>query len=195
MSLHKPNLDDLRIEHRDRPAPAAKPWLFGAIILVLLAGAALFFWLKRPQAVEVRTILAQEISNGGGNIDRTVLNASGYVVARREATVSSKVTGKVVEVLIEEGMKVQQGQVLARLDDTNVKASLRLAEAQLDSASKSLEETRVRIREADQELERIASLIKNKIATQADYDHAEASALSLKAKLQLQQSDVIVAQR
>jgi len=58
-----------------------------------------------------------------------VLNASGYVTARRAATVSSKVTGKVTELLIEEGLKVQEGQVLARLDDTNVKASLRLAEA------------------------------------------------------------------
>src|SRR5262249_33623749 len=105
MSLHKPNLDDLRIERRDRPAPAAKPWVLGGVLVVLLAGAALFFWLRGSQAVEVRTILAQEITSGGGNIDRTVLNASGYVVARREATVSSKVTGKVIEVLIEEGMK------------------------------------------------------------------------------------------
>jgi RND family efflux transporter MFP subunit len=143
--------------------------------------------------LEVRTVVAREIS--GGTADHTVLNASDYVNARREATVSSKVTGKVIEVLIEEGMKVQEGQVLARLDDTNVKASLHLAEAQFESAGKSLEETRVRIKEADQELERMANLVKNKIATQADFDHAEASALSLKAKLQQQQSDVIVAQR
>jgi RND family efflux transporter MFP subunit len=193
MSLPKPNLDDLRIERRDRPESSGKPWL--ALVLVILAVAivAAVFWLKQPRVLEVRTVVAREIS--GGTADRTVLNASGYVNARREATVSSKVTGKVVEVLIEEGMKVQEGQVLARLDDTNVKASLHLAEAQFDSAGKSLEETRVRIKEADQELERMANLVKNKIATQADFDHAEAAALSLKAKLQQQQSDVIVAQR
>jgi HlyD family secretion protein len=193
MSSPKPNLDDLRIKHPDRPGPKVKPWFAAVLVLVVLVLAALVFWLKQPKAVEVRTILAREIS--GGNADRTVLNASGYVTARRSATVSSKVTGKVVEVLIEEGIKVQEGQVLARLDDTNVKASLRLAEAQLDSAGKALEETRVRIKEADQELVRMASLVKNKIATQADFDHAEAAALSLKAKLQQQQSDVTVAQR
>jgi RND family efflux transporter MFP subunit len=193
MSLPKPNLDDLRIERRDRPESSGRPWL--ALVLVILAVAiiAAVFWLKQPRVLEVRTVVAREIS--GGTADRTVLNASGYVNARREATVSSKVTGKVIEVLIEEGMKVQEGQVLARLDDTNVKASLHLAEAQFDSAGKSLEETRVRIKEAEQELERMANLVKNKIATQADFDHAEASALSLKAKLQQQQSDVIVAQR
>ena len=73
----------------------------------------------------MRTVLVREATGNG--IERTVLNSSGYVTARRQATVSSKITGKVVEVLIEEGMKVQEGQVLARLDDTNVKTSLRLA--------------------------------------------------------------------
>src|SRR5207247_8929621 len=100
-------------------------------------------WI-RPKAIEVRTVLAREVASGG---ERTVLNASGYVTARRAATVSSKVTGKVTEVLIEEGVKVKEGQVLARLDDTNVKAGLKLAEAQWDSARAALEETRVRIKE------------------------------------------------
>jgi RND family efflux transporter MFP subunit len=193
MSSPKPNLDDLRIERRERPAPKAKSWLAVGLVILALAVVGLIFWLKQPKAIEVRTVAAREISSG--NVERTVLNASGYVNARREATVSSKVTGKVIEVLIEEGMKVQEGQVLARLDDTNVKASLRLAEAQLDSAGKALEETRVRIKEAEQELTRMGNLVKDKIATQADFDHAEAAALSLKAKLQQQQSDVIVAQR
>jgi RND family efflux transporter MFP subunit len=142
----------------------------------------------------VRTVLAREAGASGGG-ERTVLNASGYVTARRAATVSSKVTGKVIELLIEEGMRVKEGQVLARLDDTNVKASLRLAEAQLESAKNALAETRVRIKEAEQELRRQNDLVKNKIATQADYDHAEASVLALNAKLEQQQSDVTVADR
>src|SRR5262249_40417493 len=70
-----------------------------------------------------------------------------------------------------------------------------LTEAQLESAKKSLEETKVRLREAEQELQRQSDLIKNKIATQADYDHAEASVLAYKAKLQQQQADVTVADR
>ena len=162
-------------------------------MLVLAVGAGLIWWLKRPGAIPVHTVLVREASGDG--IERTVLNASGYVTTRRQATVSSKVTGKVVEVLVEEGMQVKEGQVLARLDDTNVKTSLRLAEAQLVSATNSLAETRVRIREADQELQRQLDLIKNKIATQADYDHAEAAALALKARLEQQQADVTVAEK
>jgi RND family efflux transporter MFP subunit len=92
-------------------------------------------------------------------------------------------------------MKVEENQVLARLDDTNVRASLRLAEAQLESARNSLAETLVRIKEAEQELKRQSDLVTNKIATQADYDHAEASALALKAKLEVQRTDIIVAER
>jgi RND family efflux transporter MFP subunit len=90
---------------------------------------------------------------------------------------------------------VQEGQILARLDDTNIKTSLRLAEAQLVSATNALAETRVRLREAGQEMERVNGLIKNKIATQADYDHAEAAVLAFKARLEQQQADVIVAEK
>jgi len=124
-----------------------------------------------------------------------VLNASGYVTARRQATVSSKVTAKVTEVLVEEGMKVKDGQILARLDDANVKTSLRLVEAQSVSATNALAETRVRIKEAEQELQRQTGLVKSKIATQADYDHAEAAVLALKARLEQQQAEVTVAEK
>ena len=189
----KPTLDDLRIERKSKPDPSSRVWLLAitVVLFAIFAGAAWQF--LRPKAIPVRTVIASAVTGPG--VERTVLNASGYVTARRSATVSSKVTGKVMEVLFEEGLKVKEGQVLARLDDTNVKASLRLAEAQLDSATKSLAETRVRIKEADQELRRISDLVKNRIATQADLDHAEAAASSLKAKLEQQQADVTVADR
>ena len=152
------------------------------------------FLLRGSRTAEVRTAPVREVG-GGSNHDQVVLNASGYVTARRQATVSSKVTGKVTEVLIEEGMKVQEGQVLARIDDTNIQASLRLAEAQLVSARNALAETKVRIREAEQELQRQTGLVKSRVSTQADYDHAEAAALALKAKLEQQQADITVAER
>src|SRR5208283_2231631 len=118
MSVQKPALDDLRIERSERPNPARR--ILSVAILVLAGLAA---WIAgRPKPLEVRTAVARE--SAGGNSERTVLNASGYVTARREATVSSKVTGKVTEVLIEEGMKVQEDQIVARLDDSNVKAGL-----------------------------------------------------------------------
>ncbi|HWX23298.1 MAG TPA: efflux RND transporter periplasmic adaptor subunit [Candidatus Binatia bacterium] len=193
MGQTKPSLDDLRIERKPAAKTNSRIWLGTLFVLILLLAGGSVWRFARPTALPVRTVTARE--EAGGASQHTVLNASGYVTARREATVSSKVTGKVTEVLIEEGMRVKEGQVLARLDDTNVKASLLLAEAQLVSASNALAETRVRIREAEQELERQMGLLKSRIATQADYDHAEATALAYKAKLEQQQADVTVAER
>ena len=193
MDNPKPRLEDLRIERNDEPGGGGLRLAGLAAALLAVVAAGLFVWLHRPRAVEVRIAVARAVTGPGS--ERTVLNASGYVTARRSATVSSKITGKVVEVLIEEGMKVRADQLVARLDDTNVKTSLLLAEAQLESATNSLAETRVRIKEAEQELDRQTGLIRNKIATQADYDHAEAAALALKAHLFQQQSDVTVAER
>ncbi|HEV2209469.1 MAG TPA: efflux RND transporter periplasmic adaptor subunit [Verrucomicrobiae bacterium] len=192
MSDSKQPIDDLRIDRSARTGRPAFGWVLPLLLVLALALAALW-WVTRPHPLALHTVLARDTQSAPA--DRTVLNASGYVTARREATVSSKVTGKVTEVLIEEGMHVQEGQVLARLDDTNVRASLLLAEAQLVSASNALAETRVRIREADQELQRQAGLLSNNIATHADYDHAQAAYLAYQAHLLQQQADVLVAQR
>jgi RND family efflux transporter MFP subunit len=123
------------------------------------------------------------------------LDASGYVTARREATVSSKVTGKVVEVLFEEGMKVKEGQVLARLDDTNVRTSLDLAAAQLASARAALAETEAQLKNANQEFQRATELVKQHIDSQSDLDLAESNAKALSAHLAQQKLDVVVAER
>ena len=87
-----------------------------------------------------------------------VLNASGYVTARRRATVSSKITGKVVEVNVEEGMAVTEGQVLARLDDATPRAALALAEAQAEAAREAVRENEVRLDEAQLTLGRVTQL-------------------------------------
>jgi RND family efflux transporter MFP subunit len=193
MSSSKPTLDDLRIERKPQRESRSRIWPFVAGILILLLIGIAVWRFASSKAVPVRIVLAKEVS--GAATERTVLNASGYVTARRSATVSSKVTGKVMEVLFEEGFKVKEGQILSRLDNTNVKASLQLAEAQLESTTKALEETRVRVKEASQELKRVSDLVKNKIATQADLDHAEAAEASLKARLEQQKADVIVAEK
>ena len=193
MSSSKPSIDDLRIER-----PAEKPgrsWLPGILVLIVLAAIAAAWWFMRPKLTPVQTAPAREIVSNGEKADRTVLNASGYVTARRAATVSSKVTGKVTEVLIEEGTKVQEGQVLARLDDTNVKASLAVAEAQLDSARMAVSETEAQLKQAEQEFRRTTELARQNIASAADLDRAEADAKMLKARLDRLQRDVIVAQR
>ena len=193
MSVPKPALDDLRIARGARPDPARR-WLSVGHGAARAGLAGLAAWvLARPKPLQVRTATARESSGGSG--ERTVLNASGYVTARREATVSSKVTGKVTEVLVEEGMKVQADQVLARLDETNVRMSLELAEAQLGSARAAIGETKARLREAEQELKRQSDLLKDKVSAQADYDHAEAAVLAYRARAAQQEADVISAER
>lgn len=191
MGRDQDTLAELRID-RTGAEPRARRWPWIVVVLLLVAGAAGYMYF-RGQTVSVRTQAVREFTAAGGS--RTVLNASGYVVARRQATVSSKITGKVVEVLIEEGMKVEGGQVLARLDDTNVKASLHLAEAELAVARAVLGETRARIEEAEKEWQRIGTLSTNQVASLSDRDRAEAEVKSLKARLELQQVQVTVAEK
>src|SRR3954468_6690680 len=137
--MSKPSLDDLRIERPTVAARKQRSWLW-LVAVGMVAIGALIFWRARTSGTTlVHTAVAREIA--GSATDRTVLNASGYVTARRQATVSSKVTGKVTEVLIEEGMKIEQGQVLARLDSSNVEKALHLAEAQLESSRRAIGET------------------------------------------------------
>ena len=194
MSAPASRLNELRIERNEKPDSPRRiaPALAAIIVLALIAAAV--WWATRPKALAVRTVVAREVATGSGS-GHTVLNASGYVTARREATVSSKVTGKVTEVLVEEGVRVTAGQVLARLDDTNSQASLHLARAQFDAARAALEETRVRLKEAEQELQRQVTLLKATVATPADYDHASAAALALRARLAQQEADTTVAER
>jgi len=154
----------------------------------------MIWWHSVSNAAAVTTAVARDAA-GGGNSERIVLNASGYVTARREATVSSKVTGKVTEVLIEEGMKVKAGQIVARLDDSNVKASLDVAAAQLASAQAALAETEAQLKTANQEFQRTTDLARQHIASQSDLDQAESNAKSLQAHLAQQKLEVVVAER
>jgi len=186
------NLEELRIDRSEMNARPSRAWIWILVVAVIIGLLAVGPGVVRGRAVVVRTEAAREAGSGSG---RTVLNASGYVVARREATVSSKVTGKVVEVLVEEGMKVEENQVLARLDDTNVKASLRLAEAELEAAKAARAETRARLDEAGRQLRRITALTAEKVASPSDLDRAEAEVNALKAHLELQQVQVSVAER
>jgi RND family efflux transporter MFP subunit len=189
----KATLDGLRIDRAPETESGSgrKIWI-AAIVLLLLLASGVFAWLRLPRAVEVRTATVRERP---GTAAGTVLNASGYVTAGRQATVSSKITGKVVEVLVEEGMAIREGQVLARLDDVNARQQLALAEAQLASQRRSLTETQVRLREAELNRQRMRRLRDQGVGTQADLDAAEAEVDSLKARLDLGRQEVEVAAR
>src|SRR6185503_4742635 len=125
----KQQLDQLRIDRDESvPEPSGRGKRIALALAAVVALAAVGIYLLRPRAVEVKTATALESGSGGAGGPSTVLNASGYVTARRQATVSSKITGKVEEVMVEEGMRVEAGQVLARLDDRQAQLSLGLAE-------------------------------------------------------------------
>jgi HlyD family secretion protein len=185
------DLSALRIE-REPLRTTNRRWVKWVVLLVLLGGAAAGGWAwytrERPLEVEVATV-----SERAAGAQASVLNASGYVTARRRATVSSKVTGKLVEVNVEEGMAVREGQVLARLDDSTVRATLGLAQAQLEASRRALPEIDVRITEARANLRRREQLRKDGLATPAEMDQAEAELNSLIARLESTRQQINVA--
>jgi multidrug efflux pump subunit AcrA (membrane-fusion protein) len=143
-------LSQLRIDRGAARVPRRRTRLYLAIAAgVLLLGGGLWFGVLRAQPPVVQTAVARAASQGTGA--GSVLDASGYVTARRQATVSAKITGKVTEVLIEEGQRVREGAVLARLDDTEAQAQLGLTRAQLVAARSQLAEVRAQLVQAEQD--------------------------------------------
>ena len=168
MSDREDLLNNLKI---DRSAPPAseglqsnKLYLFG--ISILIVG---FFWwlfLSDDELKEVTTFTVKSLEMSDASAT-SILDASGYVVARRRATVSSKMTGKVLKVFIEEGMYVEEGQILAQLDDSTMKADLNYSQSQLNEAIRIFNRTK--------------ELAKDELASQASLDAARASVEGLEA--------------
>jgi RND family efflux transporter MFP subunit len=186
-------LKQLRID-RSAPPPAPRRGLWialaiAAVVLVLLLLAWAVF--GRDKAIEVRTADVVAIGNGGGSA--SVLDATGYVVARRMATVSAKITGKVREVLIEEGQHVEAGQVMATLDPIDADAQRDLAAAQLGAARSQAGSVQAQLREAEANAARLGSLVKQQLVSKAQYDQAIAQRDSLRAQLITAQRNAQVA--
>lgn len=192
MALDQDKLDALRIDRSAKAMPRSGIsvwwWLGAALVLAV----AIYFWFgQRDKPVAVRTAIVEAPSAAGSS--GTVLNASGYVVARRIATVSSKVTGKITEVLIEEGASVAEGDVLARLDDSTVRAQLELARSQAEAARNRLQEIKVRLDEAERNLKRAATLREENLISASELERAEADVAALRARLVAARSDSRVA--
>ena len=147
----------------------------------------------RNKAIAVETVTAVATSNGAGS-GPAVLNASGYVVARRQATVAAKVTGKVAEVMIEEGMNVKEGQIIARLDNSTSRPTYELAQRQLESARINLRETEVRLGEPERTLRRTEQLRTDKLVSESQLDTAQSDVAATRARLESLQSEVKVAE-
>jgi len=167
MSERENLLNNLKIDRSAEPSESDSPnklLLLG--VAVVLVG---FFWwlfLSDDELKEVTTFTVKSLQMSDSSAT-SILDASGYVVARRRATVSSKVTGKVMKVFIEEGMYVEEGQLLAQLDDSTMKADLNYSQSQLDEAVRVFNRTK--------------ELAKEELASQASLDAARASVEGLEA--------------
>lgn len=194
MAPDKPRLSELRIDDSARTGGSSRVvWLVLVVTAAAALGAGAWYW-RGPGPAEVAVAVVKETPGAGPGGASAVLNASGYVTARRRATVSSKMTGKVVEVHVEEGMAVKQGQVLARLDDTVLRRYLALSEAELGAARRAAAETEVRQREAGLTLQRTAALVRDGISGKADLDHAQAEVDALAARLAVTREQVVVSE-
>ena len=164
------------------------------LVAVIGATGAYWFLRERPIEVELATAAAAPAANGGAPAGAAVLNASGYVVARREATVSAKVTGKIAAVLIEEGMTVEEGQLLAHLDDETLRPQLDLAKTQLEARRAELAEVVVRRAEAERDLRRLERLRTESLSSERDVDRAQSEVAALAARFAALERAVDVAQ-
>ncbi len=186
------DLASLKIDRGDETAPRSMLGVVAGLIVVAAAVAGGAWWYtSRTPVIEVRTATAREVRLGQPT---TVLNASGYVTARRMATVSSKVTGRVTEILIEEGMEVEKGQLLATIDPSNVLVNLRLAESELAATKTMLAETDVRLHEAELELDRVRPLFDRGVVAKAELDRVQANYDSFNARIAQQQDQIHVAE-
>jgi len=195
MSLDKAALESLRLDrgsdpqrYQDSRARRSRWWIVGAALAAVLA---VLGWRMFNSAIPVQTAM---VETAAGAADGAVLNASGYVVARRLATVSSKVTGRITEVTFEEGARVQQGQVLARLDPATAQAEYNVADRTLDASRRNLREIEVRLADARRTNERNRSLVERKLVAQSALDSSEAEVAALQARLAAAQAEVGVAQ-
>jgi RND family efflux transporter MFP subunit len=153
-------LKELRIEGglREDAGGGTPRWLWPvlAIVLVLALLGAAAWWFLGARAPLVRTATAAAPSAPGAA--NPVLQATGYITARRQATVSTQITGTLTQVLIEEGDTVQKGQVLARLEDSALRAALNVAQANIQSAEAQIVQAQAQLVQATADSRRQSEL-------------------------------------
>ena len=168
MSDRENLLNNLKIDRSAPPAAGGQQSskLYLLAISVLIVGLFWWLFLSDDELKEVTTFTVKSLEMSDASAT-SILDASGYVVARRRATVSSKMTGKVMKVFIEEGMYVEEGQILAQLDDSTMQADLNYSQSQLNEAKRIFNRTK--------------ELAKDELASQAALDAARASVEGLEA--------------
>ncbi|HEV2621104.1 MAG TPA: efflux RND transporter periplasmic adaptor subunit [Frateuria sp.] len=191
-------LRQLKIDHGQREAvhaaPARWPWIVGAVVLVSLALGAGGWWLLTQRAVAVRIATATAAGKNGES--GAILQATGYVTARRQATVSAQITGTLTQVLIEEGDHVRKGQVLARLEDSAYRANLDAAQASARAAQAQVSQLQAQLAQAQHDAARQDALVdRGLVAKQvAEQAHTQVEALAAQVTAQRKQAEAAQAQ-
>ena len=187
MSSNADLLNALKID-RNAPPPSSRKglWIALAAIAAVLLAVLGWFVFGRDTGIAVRTAEAMAIGNGAGG-SASVLDATGYVVARRMATVSAKIPGKVREVLIEEG------QVIATLDPIDAEQQRMLSASQLAAAQSQAAGVQAQLKEAEANAARLAPLAAQKLVSRAQLEQAIAQRDSLRAQVATAQRNAQVA--
>lgn len=190
-------MKELRIDgaHREDQGGGPPTWVWGGLaglVVLALAGGAAWWFMAGSKAVAVQTTTVR--ANGQGPSADAVLQATGYVTARRMATVSAQMTGTLTEVLIDEGFKVRKGQVLARLDDTGLKAGLAAAEAQIRTAEANQGQLRAQLAQAQADERRQAELAASGMTTHQSREQASTAVKTVSAQLEAAQRQIELAQ-
>src|ERR1700723_215350 len=184
----RPDLGALRID-KDKRQECKTGKIFGVVlaailVVALIAGAAYY---SRNSAPVVEVSAAQKAGTAGPT---ALLNASGYVTPRRRATIAAKITGRVVGVYFDEGVHVKEGQVLAKLDDSDVRRALDSAIADRNSTQAQIADYQVQLKNAELLVHRSTELQTAGVQSQEILDNALTSADSLRAKIALTKEQV-----
>ena len=164
-----------------------KRLFYASIPVLIFAGIVAGAYALRSQRPVVEVATAAKPDVGGR---QALLNASGYITPRRRATIAAKITGRVTGVFFDEGTRVAEGQLLATLDDADVKRSLDSAKADRDAAQAAIADYEVQLKNAQILLHRAEQLQKAGVQTQEALDNAATAADSLKAKIELAKQQV-----
>jgi len=185
-------LNQLRIDNRQREdqGRAVPRWLWRAVAAVgaaaLVAGVAWWFVVARPISVQTALALQPSAATGAS----AVLQATGYITARRQATVSTQITGTLTEVLIEEGNVVKKGQVIARLEDSALRAALNVAQANIDSALAQVAQAQAQLAQANADAHRHDELAASGMISRQAAEQARTAATTTAALLDARQREV-----
>ena len=186
-------LKELRIDRGTvEPAPRKLLWPVVAVVALLGVGAIAWWFVSGSSMLPVHIAVAQPMSAGGANA--SVLDATGYVTARRAATVSAQITGALTAVLIEEGEHVEAGQVLARLDETAQRASLAQAQAQLQAAQALLVQYQAQVAQSQRDLQRMQDMVGRKLVSQQAMEQARTLVETQTAQVETQRKQIQLTQ-